>query len=100
MKKTYKGQGIVWDGENNKVLVHFKGGAAEVTDRRTAALLDALGFKGETLEDEDTEPQDELLKLKKKELLQLAQDKGLTVKPGAKPEDIITAIREAEQQEE
>lgn len=39
-----RGNTIVWDSENNKVLAHFKGGIFETEDEAVAKRLRSLGY--------------------------------------------------------
>ena len=43
----FHGTGIVWDGENNKVLCRFTDGTFETDDKRVQDILIANNFEAE-----------------------------------------------------
>jgi hypothetical protein len=45
VKMKFKGTGIVWDAENNKVLVEFENGIVDTTDQRVIDILSKNGFQ-------------------------------------------------------
>ena len=68
MQVRFYGTGLVWDGENNKLLCEFKNGEYVTKNEREEKILSSLGYECEKKE----KPQEEVrivnIELKKKEI--------------------------------
>lgn len=89
--KTPKTPNIIWDVNNNRPLCKFVNGAIETNDEALVSKLEALGH---TVEGEaDAKPLD---KMKVDELKAYAAERNIDLPEGAKKDEILKAIQEAE----
>jgi hypothetical protein len=89
--KTPKTPNIIWDGANNRPLCKFVNGVIETNDEALVSKLEALGY---TVEGEaDAKPLD---KMKVDELKAYAAERNIELPEGAKKDEILKAIQEAE----
>ncbi|MBD1223287.1 hypothetical protein [Virgibacillus halodenitrificans] len=49
---NFKGNGLVWDKEKNKLLCKFENGKYETDDKREQKILDDLGYESDGYNDE------------------------------------------------
>lgn len=89
--KTPKTPNIIWDGANNRPLCKFVNGVIETNDEALVSKLEALGH---TVEGKaDAKPLD---KMKVDELKAYAEEHNISLPDGAKKDEILKAIQEAE----
>jgi hypothetical protein len=82
----YKGNGIVWDAENDKPLAEFIGGSFETNEDRIIDKLDELGFESEG--EQKTFEEMTVAGLKK-----LAKAKEIEGYSNMKKEELIEALK-------
>lgn len=86
----FKGQGNIWDAENNCILCRFKKGELETDDRRVIDMLISAGYEHDgELENKGVEPTIKQLKA-------MLEEKGIEYDPKAKKEELIKLLEGAE----
>ena len=89
--KKPKTPNIIWDASSNRPLCRFVKGVFETNDEALASKLKDLGY---TVEGEaDAKPLD---KMKVDELKAYAAERNIELPEGAKKDEILKAIQEAE----
>lgn len=94
--KAY-GNGIIWDGENNRPLIRFKDGVAEVDNNETAERLICAGVEVEGYEPKLVD--DEVVdysNMKRADLFALCKERGITAGATLKSEDLIKLLQDQE----
>lgn len=93
--KAY-GKGILWDGENNRPLVHFKNDVAEFDDNILAEKLVGLGFVVDDYEPKSDSNSGEInySDMKRSELFALCKERGITAGATLKSEDLIKLLQD------
>lgn len=96
---TTKGNGIVWDKDNNKPLAKFTGGSFSTEDRNVAEKLAALGYEVAGLEES---PKDEnpLEKMTKAELEAYAAEHDIDLGKAATKTAMLEVIAVATEREQ
>lgn len=94
--KVY-GKGILWDGENDRPLIRFKDGFAEVDSNETAERLICAGVEVEGYEPKSAD--DNIIdysSMKRADLFSLCKEHGITAGATSKSEDLIKLLQNQE----
>lgn len=94
--KVY-GKGILWDGENNRPLIRFKDGVADVSNNEIAERLIAAGIKVEGYESKSADHNIiDYSIMKRADLFNLCKERGITAGATLKSEDLVKLLQDQE----
>lgn len=89
----FKGNGIVWDAENNCVLCQFNDEEFETEDERVIEILQDNDYEYEEVEEV---LESGIYKMKVAELKEMLDEKSIEYDSKAKKEDLIKLLEGAE----